>query len=117
MEKDYKQTIEWLTKELTQAQEELKNIKAIEKEHQRINGELREANKLLKKQYISLYSSYCEELKRKNKAIEYIEQLLREEFEITDENNIDFGKKYQRAYFSDSELGQVIEILKGGSDD
>lgn len=63
MEKDYKQTIEWLTKELTQAQEELKNIKAIEKAHQRINGELREANKLLNEQYISLYSNYCEEIK------------------------------------------------------
>jgi len=73
MEKDYTSTIEWLTKELTQAQEELKNIQAIEKEHQRINGELRETNKLLNEQYISLYNNYCEELKRKNEAIEYIE--------------------------------------------
>lgn len=50
---------------------------------------------------------------RIDKAIEYIEKLLREETEITDEDSVDYGMKCQRAYFSDSELGKVLEILKG----
>ena len=52
----------------------------------------------------------------RDEAIEYIEQLLREEFEITDVDNINFGEKCQRAYFSDSELGNVIDILQGNKE-
>ncbi len=39
-----------------------KHLKLINKEHQQINGELRQANKLLNEQYIRLYKDY-EQLK------------------------------------------------------
>ena len=48
---------------------------------------------------------------RIDKAIEYINKLLKEETIITDENSIDYGEKCQRAYFSDSELIKILEIL------
>lgn len=110
MDKDYKQTIEWLTKELTQAQEELKNIKAIEKEHQRINGELREANKLLNEQHISLYNKYCEELKRKNKAIKVIN-------DMADLGYVDGNIYYMQSPEFEVRAKVLLEILKGGSDE
>lgn len=47
-----------------------------------------------------------------DKIKEYIENLLKEEFEITDPDNINYGEKCQRAYFSDSELGKILELLE-----
>ena len=44
-------------------------------------------------------------------AREYIEELLKEEIEVTDIDNINYGEMYQRTYFSDSELGKVLQIL------
>lgn len=61
---------------------------------------------------------YAEDLQNRiDKAIEYIEKLIREEFEVTDEDSIDYGKKFQRAYFSDAELCKIEEILRGESDE
>ena len=42
---------------------------------------------------------------------EYIEELLKEEIEVTDIDSVNYGKMCQRAYFSDSELDKVLEIL------
>ena len=44
-----------------------------------------------------------------NNIKEYVENLLKEEFEITDPDNINYGEKCQRAYFSDSELIKILE--------
>lgn len=41
-----------------QLQQENNQLKLINKEHQQINGELRQANKLLNEQYIRLYKEY-----------------------------------------------------------
>lgn len=63
-------------------------------------------------EYIVEFRKENERLKNIIKEVrEYIEKLLREETEITDEDNIDYGMKCQRAYFSDSELGKVLEII------
>ena len=40
---------------------------------------------------------------------EYIEELLKEEIEVTDIDSVNYGKMCQRAYFSDSELDKVEE--------
>lgn len=78
------------------------------------NERLKEENTILK-QTMSNNSLLINEnalLKSIIKEVrEYIEKLLREETEITDEDNIDYGMKCQRAYFSDSELCKVLEIL------
>lgn len=47
-----------------------------------------------------------------DKIKEYVENLLKEEFEITDPDNINYGEKCQRAYFSDSELEKILELLE-----
>ena len=47
-----------------------------------------------------------------DKIKEYVENLLKEEFEITDPDNINYGQKCQKAYFSDSELGKILELLE-----
>lgn len=47
-----------------------------------------------------------------DKIKEYIKNLLKEEFEITDPDNINYGEKCQRAYFSDSELIKILELLE-----
>lgn len=73
--------------------QELTNLKAIEKEHQRMNGELREENKQLKENV--------------NNAIERLEAL------------IIFWKKYN-PIDNTMQVGQfegVIEMLKGESND
>lgn len=44
--------------EIEQLQQENNQLKLINKEHQQINGELRQANKLLNEQYIRLYKEY-----------------------------------------------------------
>ena len=53
---------------------------------------------------------------RNEKGVEYFESLLKEEVVITDEDNINYGEKVQRTYFSDSELGKGINILEGGDE-
>lgn len=45
-------------KEVEKLQQENNQLKLINKEHQQINGELRQANKLLNEQYIRLYKEY-----------------------------------------------------------
>lgn len=88
---DYTSAVElkYANKEIEQLQQELTNLKAIEKEHQRMNGELREENKQLKENV--------------NNAIERLEAL------------IIFWKKYN-PIDNTMQVGQfegVIEILKG----
>ena len=50
-----------------------------------------------------------------DKAIEYIEKLLKEEIEITDETNIYYGEKLVRPAFSDDEVEKIKDILNGVS--
>ena len=50
-----------------------------------------------------------------DKAIEYIEKLLKEEIEITDEESIYYGERFQRTGFADVEVNKIIDILKGGN--
>ena len=67
-------------------------------------------------QYASSYLKKCNELDKYKKVLdkikEYVENLLKEEFEITDPDNINYGEKCQRAYFSDSELEKILELLE-----
>lgn len=48
-----------------------------------------------------------------NNAMEYIEKLLKEEIEITDETNIYYGEKLVRPAFSDDEVEKIKDILNG----
>ncbi len=61
--------------------------------------------------YVKGTKPYIDLQKKIDKTMKYIEELLREEVEITDEDNVDYGMKCQRAYFSDSELIKVLELL------
>lgn len=75
------------------------------------NGEILTENEQLK-EWLVIANKHNEELQQKiDKAMKYIEELLREVIEITDEDNADYGMKCQRAYFSDSELIKVLELL------
>jgi len=65
-----------------------------------------------KKEYLELSKQLEEKQIVIDKIKEYIENLLKEEFEITDPDNINYGEKCQRAYFSDSELGKILELLE-----
>ena len=47
-----------------------------------------------------------------DKIKEYVENLLKEEFEITDPDNIYYGEKCRKPYFSDSELEKILELLE-----
>lgn len=62
--------------------------------------------------------NYITTLQRKeynnSKAIELIHKLLNEEVVIEDAESMYYGEKCQRSYFSDSELGQVLNILEKG---
>lgn len=51
-----------IAKDFEQLQQENNQLRLINKEHQQINGQLRQANKLLNEQYIRLYKDY-EQLK------------------------------------------------------
>lgn len=55
-----------------QSQQENNQLKLINKEHQQINGELRQANKLLNEQYIRLYKDYKQVKDNWNMLKEYI---------------------------------------------
>ena len=61
------------------------------------------------------YNNKDKEIERLHSIIkevrEYVEELLKEEIEVTDIDNANYGEMCQRAYFSDSELGKVLEIL------
>lgn len=59
-----------------------------------------------------MYKTNIELLNKLDKIKEYVENLLKEEFEITDPDNINYGEKCQRAYFSDSELEKILELLE-----
>ena len=62
--------------------------------------------------------NYIANLQRKeynnSKAIELIHKLLNEEVVIEDVESMYYGEKCQRNYFSDSELGQILNILEKG---
>ena len=47
-------------KDLSEQLQQENQLKLINKEHQQINGELRQANKLLNEQYIRLYKDYIQ---------------------------------------------------------
>lgn len=105
-------------KEIMRLQKELEQLKEIEKEHQKINGNLRVEIKELKEKYMKLEDKYihnvsccneedcdlfCEhkELKdRIDKVIEYIEKHT---------ENIDRGKYYEDYV----ETYYLLKILKG----
>ena len=93
MEKEIQILTRYEDPTIKQLQQELTNLKAIEKQHQRMNGELREENKQLKENV--------------NNAIERLEAL------------IIFWKKYN-PIDNTMQVGQfegVIEMLKGGNDE
>ena len=58
-----------------------------------------------------LYNELKKQKEVIDKAIEYIEKLLKEEIEITDENNIYYGEKLVRPAFSDDEVEKIKDIL------
>lgn len=82
------------------------NIQGMNKHIVEANVKLQDENKWLKHDKEMLIT-------RIERAINHIEKLLKEEFVIVDEDSVDYGKKCQRAYFSDNELEEVAEILKG----
>ena len=64
------------------------------------------------KSFVNLVQENKKQKEVLDKIKEYIENLLKEEFEVTDTDNINYGQKCQRAYFSDSELGKILELLE-----
>lgn len=82
-------------------EQELTSLKAIEKEHQRINGELREEIKQLKKKYENAVADYEYEKSKNHSAIEYMEPRFM--------NCIDNNKRY----FANYDIQQIYEMLKG----
>lgn len=82
-----------------------------------------EGRAILDKKTKKIYYSEFQIIEEKNEQLdkyeeildkikEYIKNLLKEEFEITDPDNIYYGQKCQRAYFSDSELIKILELLE-----
>lgn len=76
------------------------------------------AKELLNENQVDLITKYmfleqqCKKQKEVfEKAIEYIEKLLKEEIEITDETNIYYGEKLVRPAFSDDEVEKIKDIL------
>ena len=59
-------------KDLSEQLQQENQLKLINKEHQQINGELRQANKLLNEQYIRLYKDYKQVKDNWNMLKEYI---------------------------------------------
>lgn len=76
---DYKIIIKFLTRR------ENKQLKLIDKEHQQINGELRQANKLLNEQYIRLYKDYIQLKAQIEEYQKALDETMSEKIDI--ENN------------------------------
>ena len=95
-----------------QLQQENNQLKLINKEHQQINGELRQANKLLNEQYIRLYKEYEQQerikyLERSNNRREDI--ILEQRQEINDlEDNWNMLKEYIRKNIIYDDVGMKI---------
>lgn len=62
-----------------------KQLKLIDKEHQQINGELRQANKLLNEQYIRLYKDYIQLKAQIEEYQKALDETMSEKIDI--ENN------------------------------
>lgn len=79
--------------------------------------EIKELEKRLKEiNKITELEQQCKKQKEViNNAMEYIEKLLKEEIEITDETNIYYGEKLVRPAFSDDEVEKIKDILNGVS--
>ena len=95
-----------------QLQQENNQLKLINKEHQQIKGELRQANKLLNEQYIRLYKEYEQQerikyLERSNNRREDI--ILEQRQEINDlEDNWNMLKEYIRKNIIYDDVGMKI---------
>ena len=95
-----------------QLQQENNQLKLINKEHQQINGESRQANKLLNEQYIRLYKEYEQQerikyLERSNNRREDI--ILEQRQEINDlEDNWNMLKEYIRKNIIYDDVGMKI---------
>lgn len=89
-----------------------KQLKLINQEHQQINGELRQANKLLNEQYIRLYKDYEQQeqikyLERSNNRRE--DTILEQRQEISDlKDNWDKLKEYIRKNIIYDDVGMKI---------
>lgn len=87
-------------------------LKLINQEHQQINGELRQANKLLNEQYIRLYKDYEQQeqikyLERSNNRRE--DTILEQRQEISDlKDNWDKLKEYIRKNIIYDDVGMKI---------
>ena len=103
-----------MSKEVKSLKEQLESV--INENQKLLEKHFQQDSKIVK--LIEDNEYYKNQLQQKENIIkevrEYIEKLLREEIEITDKNSVDYGMKFQRAYFSDSELGKVLEILDKG---
>lgn len=103
------QTYDILLKSNVEANNQLK---LINKEHQQINGELRQANKLLNEQYIRLYKEYEQQerikyLERSNNRREDI--ILEQRQEISDlKDNWNMLKEYIRKNIIYDDVGMKI---------
>ena len=99
-------------KDLSEQLQQENQLKLINKEHQQINGELRQANKLLNEQYIRLYKEYeqqerIEYLERSNNRREDI--ILEQRQEISDlEDNWNKLKEYIRKNIIYDDVGMKI---------
>lgn len=82
------------------------NVEGMNKHIVEANIKLQDENRWLKEDKERLKT-------RIQRAINRIETLLKEEFVIIDEDSVDYGTKCKRAYFSDNELNEIAEILKG----
>lgn len=90
-------------KDLSEQLQQENQLKLINKEHQQINGELRQANKLLNEQYIRLYKDYKQVKDNWNMLKEYIRKNI-----IYD----DVGMKI----LDQSPLEDYMQELEQGSD-
>ena len=98
------------SKKVDQLEKELEQLKGIEKEHQRINGELRVENKELldyKKGYFCLEQENKKYKEVIDKAIDLIEKSVITDVGVDSNNNI-----IHYHQLTEDETGELLDILK-----
>ena len=80
-----------------QSQQENNQLKLINKEHQQINGELRQANKLLNEQYIRLYKDYMQLKAQIEEYQKALDETMYEKIDI--ENNWNKLKEWVNKHY------------------
>lgn len=83
-----------------------KQLKLINQEHQQINGQLRQANKLLNEQYIRLYKDYIQLKAQIEEYQKALDETMYEKIDI--ESNWNKLKEYINKYIKYDNYGRKI---------